>query len=87
MLNIRHLELLLQSLRVPGSIPSMGSCVCVRMGFLQVPVGGLAQFAMLWTGIPTRVYSHLMPSVPGIGSGFTVTPTRIKCLLSIQFIE
>lgn len=26
--------------------------------------------ALWWTGIPFWVYSHLTPSIPGIGSGF-----------------
>lgn len=34
--------------------------------------------------IPSRVYSHLTPSVSGIGSGSTVTQTGIKQLLKMH---
>lgn len=34
-----------------------------------------------WTGISSMMYSHPLPSVPGVGSRFTATLTRIKWLL------
>lgn len=40
-------------------------------------------YALQWTGFPSRVYSHLIPSVNRIGFGPTTTLTRIKCLLLI----
>lgn len=39
------------------------------------------------TGVPSRVYFHLTPSVPNIGSAFTTTLIRIKCSwMSASFI-
>lgn len=31
-----------------------------------------------WTGVPSKVYFYLTPSVPGIDSGFTLSPTSNK---------
>lgn len=36
---------------------------------------------MQWTGIPSRMYSHLIHNIPRIGSGSTPSLTRIKQLL------
>lgn len=38
-------------------------------------------FLVVNGSIPSRVYSHLSPSIPGIDSAFTVTLIRIKLLL------
>lgn len=39
----------------------------------------------LWrTGVPSSVYSHLTPRVPGIHSGSTVSLLRIKMLLKMN---
>lgn len=40
-----------------------------------------AHGALQWTGVPSGVYSCLVPSVLGIGSGFTVALSRINHLL------
>lgn len=37
-----------------------------------------------WTGVPLKVYSCLTPSVPGVGSGSTVSLTSIKRLLKMH---
>lgn len=34
--------------------------------------------ALQWTGVPSKVDYHLMPSVPEIGSGSTTTLTMKK---------
>lgn len=55
-----------------------GVNVCVR-----VNVYGCEHCALQYTGIPSRVYFHLVLSVPGISSGSTVILTRIERLLNI----
>lgn len=40
--------------------------------------------ALQWTGIPFRMHSLLVPSVPGISSGFTSTLTGINPLLKMN---
>lgn len=40
--------------------------------------------AIWWTDISSRVYSCLMPSLLGIGSGSTMTLTRLKGLLKVH---
>lgn len=50
-------------------------CVNVCVSRCMLPCPGRA-------GIPSRVYSSLMPSVPGIDSSSTMTLTMIKWLLS-----
>lgn len=34
-----------------------------------------------WIGFLSGVYSHLVPSAPGIGSGLTQTLIKMKCLM------
>lgn len=37
-----------------------------------------------WIDVPSRMYSHLAPVIPGIGSGSRVTLTKINCLLKMN---
>lgn len=40
-----------------------------------------------FTGVPSMVYLHLMPSVPEIGSGFTTTLTEGKGLTEDDIVK
>lgn len=40
---------------------------------------------LIWTGIPSRIYSYITSSVPVIGSGSTVI--RIKWLLKMNVTQ
>lgn len=81
---VQRAALLPHSPRVPGSLLTSGCFPPVS----YVLVGGLvilneslgARWCPGCTGIPSRMYSHVPPSVPGIESG---TRTRIKCLLNM----
>lgn len=53
--------------------PSVKVCKCMRV-----------HGAFRWTGIPFRMDSYLMPSVPGTVSRFTEILTRINWLLKVS---
>lgn len=71
------------------------ACSCIHVHFLQVlslyptcqnhtyrvSYGKLCVFVFKVSCKISRMYLYLMPNVPGIGSGFTITTARLKPLL------
>lgn len=85
---VQLVVLLPHILRVLGMIVNSGYCLCrdsmhvlsvsgVSLRFSHLLVGSICMHvALRWTVVPSKVYSCLMPSFPGIGLGSSMILTN-----------